>query len=384
MSVQSAEQKSVWLFITALCVGGAAKTLVDLANNLNSDEYEVTVWTIFATTPLETELRGEIRIRSLTSYGEVTNDSVTGVTNPIAYIQAPIKFWYTIILERPDLLQSFLFFDNIIARVGGFVSRTPVITGVRAVPKDPSTFRTLIDRLTIGLSDHIVSNSKAGKQLAIDRGAEPECVSVIRNGRAIATYQQRDASKIKSELDLEETELLVGTVGRLLERKGHFELITAWNNVRQMGINARLIFVGDGKDRADIERHARELGCDDSIDFLGTRRDIPELLTAMDLFAFPSHFEGLPGAVIEAMAAGLPIVATPVDGTGELIDNYQTGLFVSVDEVEELTWALIRLLESPNLRDSLGDAAQQQASEEYGIDTMVNQFESLYQEITPA
>ncbi len=101
----------------------------------------------------------------------------------------------------------------------------------------------------------------------------------------------------------------------------------------------------------------------------------------MDVFAFPSHYEGLPGAVIEAMAAELPIVATPVDGTSDLLENYRTGLFVDVQAPDEIAWATIRLHQHQPLAETLGTAAGQRAASEFTIESMVDGFERLYQEI---
>ena len=375
------EQITVWLFITALCVGGAERTLVDLANGLDDDRYDVTVWTIFDANPLAADLQSTVTVRSLTSAGRVKNSAVDSVKNPLVYVVVPVRFCYTAAVERPDIIHSFLFFDNILARIAGIVAPSTIITGVRSVPNEPNRIRAIVDRATIGLSDLVVSNSEAGSELAITRGAAADRVTVVRNGRDISTYQQAEAEAISAELDLDD-ELVVGTVGRHLERKGHFELVTAWSQLQETAIDATLVFVGDGPDREAIEQHAQELGCTDSIEFLGMRDDVPALLSVMDVFAFPSHFEGLPGAVIEAMAAGLPIVATPVDGTGELLDNYQTGLFVSVNAPDELAWALTRLLEAPALRTALGDAAEQEATQEFTIERMVTEFDEQYRTLT--
>lgn len=370
---------TVWFCVTALCVGGAEQTLVDLANGLTDREYEVTVWTIFDANPLAEELCSDVTVRSLSSAGRVENGAVTAVTNPLAYILVPVRFWYAAALERPDVIQSFLFFDNLLARSAGLVGPSTIITGVRAVPNDPDRLRAVLDRLTTPLSDVIVSNSEAGKALAVARGAAADRVAVIRNGRDISQYQQPKASTVEAELDVGDG-LVVGTVGRLLERKGHFELLTAWSQIHQTNSEARLVVVGDGPDRTALQQHAAGLGCADSVEFLGMRRDVPELLSVMDIFVFPSHFEGLPGAVIEAMAAGIPIVATPVDGTSELLESYRTGLFVPVDAADELAWALIRLLETPTLRDALGEAAQREAEQRFTIETMVDEFEDCYRQ----
>lgn len=377
------DRLSVWLCITALCVGGAEQTLVDLANGLDRDRYDVTVWTIFETGPLTDELATDVTVRSMTDRGVVENGSVTGVTTPLAYVAVVVRFCYAAAVECPDVVHSFLFFDNMLARLAGVWCPATVVTGVRSVPEEPDRLRAALDRLTVGLSDRVVSNSENGADLAVDRGAAPDAVSVVRNGRDVATYRDATAAAVEAELDIDGDELVVGTVGRVLERKGHFELVTAWADLQRRRPDARLLVVGDGEDRAAIEAHAREQGCADSVQFLGTRRDVPQLLAAMDVFAFPSHFEGLPGAVVEAMAAGLPVVATPVDGTAELLEAYRTGLFVRPKAPAELAWALTRLLDDPELREALGTAAQREAEAAFDIDTMVANFEALYREVGP-
>jgi glycosyltransferase involved in cell wall biosynthesis len=379
-SCDPADRTTLWLFITALCVGGAERTLVDLANELDGDRYEVTVWTIFATNPLASELRADVEVRALTDAGRFENGAVAGVHNPLAVLTAPVRFAYAAAVERPDVVQSFLLWDNVIARLAGIVSDATIVTGVRAVPEDPGRGRALLDRGTIRLSDVVVSNSRSGADLAVARGADPECVRVIRNGRDLSEYRSADADAVEAELGIE-GEPVVGTVGRLIERKGHYELLTAWATVREHVPDARLVVAGDGEERAALQEHARDCGCADSVEFLGTRRDVPALLSAMDVFVLPSHFEGLPGAVIEAMAAGLPIVATPVDGTAELLDGYRTGLFVPARDPAPLAWATIRLLQSADLRVRLGDDAQARAEAAFAVETMVDEFESLYADV---
>lgn len=374
----SETDRTLWFIITALTVGGAEQTLVDLANNVDADRYDVTIWTIFDTNPLAADLQSDVTVRSLTDKGRVENGYVVGATNPLVYLAAPLRFWYAAAVERPAIIQSFLLFDNVFARVAGLVCPATVVSGVRSVPNDRSLGRSVLDRATIGLSDIVVSNSEAGAAYAVELGADPERVRVVPNGRNVDQFRSADAADVRAELAIDDDELVVGTVGRLIERKGHAELITAWADVRTRVPNARLLVVGDGVQREALQAHAEAVGCADSVEFLGRRDDVPELLAAMDVFAFPSHFEGLPGAVIEAMAAGCAIVATPVDGTTDLLDDYRTGLFVPVDSPEPLGWAISRLLESPQLRATLGDSARTEATAEYTVDTMVERFESVY------
>ncbi|EMA18106.1 glycosyltransferase [Haloarcula amylolytica] len=377
----TAERKTLWYFIGALVVGGAERTLIDLANEVNGEEYDVTIWTIFSTNPLETELSPEVTVRSLTDAGRVANGAIEGVESPLVYLFAPLKFCLAARREQPDLIQSFLFYDNVIARLAGVFCSASIITGIREVPNEEPFVRSVIDRMTISLSDVIVSNSTAGRDYAVERGAEEENVAVVYNGRNIEQYRTTDSAELRSELDIPMGATVVGTVGRLVERKGHFDLLDAWPSIVSEIPDAHLVFVGDGRDRERMAERVDSLGCADSVHFLGTRQDVPALLGAMDVFAFPSHYEGLPGAVIEAMAAELPIVATPVDGTSDLLENYRTGLFVDVQAPDEIAWATIRLHQHQPLAETLGTAAGQRAASEFTIESMVDGFERLYQEI---
>lgn len=379
--VSGSEGQELWFLITALCVGGAEQTLVDLVDGLDTERHDVTIWTIFDFNPLAEHVDDDVAIRSLTDSARVENGYVVGATTPLAYLLAPLRFCYAAATERPAMIQSFLIFDNLIARLAGLVSPATIVTGVRAVPNDRTTARSVLDRATIRLSDVVVSNSAAGAEFAVDLGAPRERVTVVRNGRDVDRFRRAEPDAVREELSIGDDELVAGTVGRLIERKGHAELLTAWAQVQSQVPNARLLIVGDGKQASALQSRAETLGCADSVEFLGRRDDVPELLAAMDVFAFPSHFEGLPGAVIEAMAAGLPIVATPVDGTAELIDDYETGLFVPVEDPDAIAWATIRLLESPSLRESLGDRAQQRAFEGFSTDVMVGKFEALYERL---
>lgn len=375
------QRTKLWYFIGALVVGGAERTLVDLSNEIDHDTYDVTIWTIFDTNPLESELNSNVSVRSLTNSGRIENDRIAGVDNRLVYLLAPLRFWYTARRGDPDIIQSFLFYDNVIARLAGPFCGATIITGVREVPNEEPLFRRVVDSITISLSDFVVSNSTDGADYAVERGAADESVDVIYNGRDIHKYQDSDPIDIHEEEAIPDGATIIATVGRLVERKGHFDLLDSWETIRTNIPDAHLLFIGDGQDRDALEARANELESSESVHFLGTRNDVPALLATTDIFVFPSHYEGLPGAVIEAMAAGLPIVATPVDGNQDLLKNYQSGLFVQVESPQEVAWATIRLYQQPSFAQSLGESAATRAATEFTIDSMVTEFESLYQEI---
>lgn len=366
----SDQRIELWFLIGMLPVGGSERTLVDLANGLDKIKYSVTVWTIVDEGSLRNELDSDVRYRTLDAKGKRD-------------ILAPIRFFNTVRSENPDILQSFLFFDNILARLSKIMaSNTKIITGVREVPADPSWTRSTIDKITLPLSDLVVSNSEAGAEYIIDRGADPNKTKIVRNGRDIGKYAGGNATpSLFDSLDIDSDDLIVGTVGRLVERKGHYDLLEAWSTVLISHPNAQLLIVGDGPEARGLQERATKLNCGRSVCFAGQREDIPDLLDAMDIFVFPSHYEGLPGALLEAMIAGLPVIATPVDGNAELIRNEVTGLFVPPHDSESLANCLVGLLSDPDRRHTLGSAASDYVKEEFSIESMISVFTSIYDNI---
>lgn len=363
----SGDRIEIWFIIGQLPTGGTERTLVDLANGLDKTRFSVTVWTIKDCGELIGEFDNNVSYKSL---------NATGKTD----ILAPVRFVSTVRRGTPDILQSFLYYDNLLARLTGVICwNTQIITGVRAIPNDPPLLRRVSERISFRLSDVIVSNSRSGADYVIKRGAESKKVKVIRNGRNILKYMNGEATiDLYQELDLRQDDPIIGTVGRLVERKGHYDLLEAWPSVLESYPQAQLLLVGDGEERKGLEQRTRNLDCEKSVTFAGLRDDVPDLLDLLDIFVFPSHYEGLPGALLEAMIAGLPIIATPVDGNSELIKNGVTGLFVPPQDSRELAEQLIALLSDPDLQRQLGTAANEHAKKEFAIEKMVSEFTELY------
>jgi glycosyltransferase involved in cell wall biosynthesis len=168
---------------------------------------------------------------------------------------------------------------------------------------------------------------------------------------------------------------IVGNVARLAEQKGQRYLLEAAAELPE----ARFAIVGDGELRDELERHTAELGLDENVLFTGARDDVPDLLASFAVFAFPSLFEGLCLAVIEAQAAGVPVVATPVGGIRETVVDGETGLLVPPRDPKALAQAIRRLLEDPELAARLATEAQKRARERFSRERMVERTLALYQ-----
>ncbi|WP_276258071.1 glycosyltransferase [Haloglomus litoreum] len=365
MTATGDDRTQVWYLIGTLAVGGTERTLVDLVNGLDRDRFPPMIWTITEPGPLADDVAADVPVRSLGAASKID-------PRPALRLGRELR------RERPAVLQSFLYFDNVLARLVGQVSpETTVVTGVREVPESLPLHRDLVDRATLGLSDHVVSNSEAGAEWVRGRGVDPEQVSVVRNGRDVDAYDVQEPEGLRAELGLGDGPV-VGTVGRLVERKGHHDLLDAWPAVLAAHPDAELVLVGDGPERDALRTHAGRLGIESSVHLLGRRDDVPELLALFDLFAFPSHYEGLPGALLEAMCAGLPIVTTPVDGCAELVADGEHGVHVPPRDPAALGAAIEDLLAADERAATLGRTAARRARDEFSIAAMVDEFGRLY------
>jgi glycosyltransferase involved in cell wall biosynthesis len=173
--------------------------------------------------------------------------------------------------------------------------------------------------------------------------------------------------------------IVVGNVARLAEQKGHRDLIAAAPAVLERHPDVRFAVAGDGELRAELEALARPLG--ERFTFLGERDDVPDLLASFDVFAYPSRFEGLCLAVIEAQAAGVPVVATPVGGIVENVVDGKTGLLVPPRDPVALAGAIVRLLDDPELARALAERARPRVRERYTRQRMVERTLALYDSI---
>ncbi|UVE52439.1 glycosyltransferase (plasmid) [Haloferax larsenii] len=379
------DRLEIWYFIGALTVGGAERTLVDLVNGLDRERYDPTIWTLFDENRLADTVDPAVPIRTLGLGAQTRADDaafVEGGSNPLDYVRAPLRFVRAVRREQPDIVQSFLFYDNTIARLVGLVApKTTIVTGARGLQNISNPVIRAIDTALIPLSDRIISNSNAGADAYVARGANPERVGVVHNGRDLTTFTDAEPAGLRAELGLDADARLVGVVSRLVERKGQRDLIDAWPGIRRAHPDAHLVLVGDGVLRDEFADLAVDRGVSNSVHFLGTRDDVPNVLADLDLFAFPSHWEGLPGALLEAMAAGVPIVATDIPGNDELVTDGETGVLVPAHDPAALCGAISGVLAHPSQAERYGRAAQADAVDRFGLDRMVSEFEALYESL---
>ena len=226
-------------------------------------------------------------------------------------------------------------------------------------------------------TDRIIAVSQA----VADRLAEPDAarkVSVILNG-VQTRAPQRSRQETRAALDLGD-----GLVGLIVARidgfKGHDALIKALALLKKRGVDVTVLVAGDGAERENMEKLARDLSLGDPhIRFLGFRSDVPDLHAASDFFLLPSLTEGLPLSVLEAMSAGKPVVATRVGGIPELVEDGKHGLLVPVDDPDTLARAIEKLAKDSQLRERFGQAGLDRVTTEFSFEEMTAKYERLYE-----
>lgn len=240
--------------------------------------------------------------------------------------------------------------------------------------------RTLLYWPVLLLPHHVVIVTDAARQKLLRLPFLPESrVVTIPNGIDIDRYSTSTARPaIRREFAIAPDIPLVIYTGRLVSGKGLEELLRAMKRLHTSQTPVHLLIAGDGELRPQLEEAVIQYGLSQLVTFAGFRRDVPDLLAAADIFALPSHSEGLPLSLLEAMAAGKAVIVTPVGGMSGTIVDDETGLFVPVADVIALAAALERLAADAGLRARLGAAAQSYIRQHASITHMVAAYDRLY------
>jgi glycosyltransferase involved in cell wall biosynthesis len=250
--------------------------------------------------------------------------------------------------------------------------------------RHPRSLRNRIHRLAYRVTRRqvggFVAVSAETKQAMVRLlGLSEEDVTVILNGVDLERYRQPvDHALVRRELGLEPDASLIVTVATLKPQKGHRYLIEAAANLVRRYPKVCYLLVGDGELRAELEAQVKAFGLSERILFLGSRRDVARILTVSDLFVLPSLWEGFSMALLEAMAAGKPVVVTRVSGTSQVIVDGETGVMVSPGDSNALEHAIAALLSNPARAQALGEAAYRHVEGHFGMKIKAAEYAALY------
>jgi glycosyltransferase involved in cell wall biosynthesis len=231
--------------------------------------------------------------------------------------------------------------------------------------------------VSLGVDRYIAVSCEVARQLRQTLWFSAGKVQVIHNGIPLAPFSRSVNGNLRAILTGPREQPAILTVARLHRQKGLHHLLAAAAFVPE----AQFVLAGGGPERALLETQARVLGVADHVTFLGHRDDIPDLLASCDLFVLPSLFEGHPLSILEAMAAGKPVIASAVGGTDEAVVHGETGILVPPADPHALALAIRRVISDPALAQRLAAAGEARARQEFSAETMVQRTTQVYEEI---
>ncbi|MDX2166733.1 MAG: glycosyltransferase [Deltaproteobacteria bacterium] len=281
--------------------------------------------------------------------------------------------------ERIDVVHNYLLRANVVGTLAARAARVPLVLSSKRGCHERRGFELAGARLSNWLSDCVTTNANAVRTFVhANEGCPLEKMVVIPSGIDTDRFAPLGAGDYKTRLGLPADAPVVGIVTRMRVRKGVEEFLTAMAEVRRRHPAARAVVVGEGTLDPSLAALVGQLDLTDHVHLLGRRADMPEVLSAFDLFVLSSHDEGMSNAILEAMAMQQPVVATDVGGTGEVVQEGRTGYLVPSKDPTALAVAIGRVLDDPARARAMGEAGRRVVVEGFSARAMVRQMEGLY------
>lgn len=372
-----ASRRKVFFLLDSLNVGGTETQAVELARRLDPARYDITLGCLRARGPLLEKLTGAaVDLREFHPKGGF--DSPGGIYQMLrlALFLRRGKFQ---IVHTHDL------YANLLGISAAVLARVPVIISSQRDLAHLDLYRTRrrvwLRRLQ-NLSTIVLTNANAVRDaVAAENHIAPSKIRVIYNGVDLERFsaKSRDRTWLTPNAGQEKWVVLVGNMHT--DVKGHPCLIESAERVVREFPGVRFVLAGDGEQRQNFEQQVAQLGLQNNFLFLGRRDDVPRLLACCDIAVLPSRAEGLPNAVLEYLAAGLPTVASQVGGNAEIIQDGKTGLLVPPENPSALSDALLRLLRDPDLAVSLGNHGREYVISEFSFRRMIENTDQVYTEL---
>jgi sugar transferase (PEP-CTERM/EpsH1 system associated) len=243
-------------------------------------------------------------------------------------------------------------------------------------------YQRLLQRVAWSAANRVLSvSSRLAERMTSEMRVDAGRITTIRNGVDLERFRPGNRADARASLALKDRSVIVGTVGRLVPVKDHATLLEAVALLRRRGIDAKFVLSGDGPLNASIRARASALGISDNVHLLGHREDVETVLAALDVFVLSSLSEGLSNTILEAMAMGLPVVATRVGGADELVRDGLTGVLVPPHAPREMADGLAQLLQDGQARQAMGAAGRARVEAEFALSVMVARYEALYMDL---
>lgn len=288
---------------------------------------------------------------------------------------------------RPDVIHTWLFAANSYVRLlAGGRGQPPVIVSERCVDSWKSGWQLTLDRWQIPRTARLVGNSNSVADFYRRQKFPDDRICVVPNGIELPApandLSESKRTRLRAELcGLPPHARVIGFAGRLARQKRILDLLWALVLLIDIDPNFYLVLAGDGPERDSLEQFTRELNIEDHVKFLGHRQDVSALMSLFDVFVLASDFEGMSNSIMEAMALGLPVVASDIAPNRELVFDGVTGFLFPVGDRAACARAILFLFENPDRAIRMGAAGRQRMEAEFSVRQMVSRYGEIYREV---
>jgi glycosyltransferase involved in cell wall biosynthesis len=354
-------------------VGGAEEMVLNLVRHLPA-RFEPSVMCINQAGPIGEEIRK-------TGVPFTVLGLTPGVSRPfdILRLRDALHAW------SPTIVHTFLLTGSLYGRFASMMAGVPVVIGTEVnIYEHKQPLHARLERWLMRGTDAVIASAASVKDYYVAQvHADPAKVAVIYNAVDWAQLQTTMArNAFRASIGVPVDAPAAGIIARLTEQKAHRVLFDAMAHPALASLH--LVVVGDGELRNDLISRAESLGLHHRIHFLGARRDLGDILSAIDIFAMPSYWEGLPLSMVLAMGAGLPVVASRVAGIPEVVSDGVSGILVTPGDSDQLANALASLVNDPERRSRLGRNARAFVLPRFGVDGYVDSIVTLYDRLLSA
>jgi glycosyltransferase involved in cell wall biosynthesis len=370
-------RRKVFYLVDSLNIGGTETQAVELALRIPEAGYDVTLGCLRARGPLLQRLQGtDVEVQEFYPKG--------GMDSPAGLYQLLRLSWF-LRRKKFDVVHTHDLWSNLL---GVPAARLAGVHAIVSSRRDLAHFdwyqgkrRGWLRRIQ-NLGGAVLANATPIRDALIaEDGFAPEKLRVIHNGVDIKRFQKSGSDRDQMFPEAGNGKLIVLVGNMHTDVKGHPWLIAAAPAVVQEFPAARFVLVGDGEQRSRFEQQVASLGLQQNFLFLGRRADIPKILGCCDIAVLPSRAEGLPNAVLEYTAAGLPVIASRVGGNAELIDDGETGLLVPPEDSSALSSALLKLLRDPGLAQRIAQGGHESTVRNFSFERLVGEVDELYSDL---
>lgn len=370
----------VLYLMEALVVGGAERRFLRMARALDRDHFQPVIGTLLPGGALEAEARAaNIPIVPFSRHGRFDPSPVPRLA---AYLRA----------AHVDVVHAMHQLSNLVAMLAALAAPRVAVVGSTVAELYHITpsgrYRLAFDRQLWRRMDVMTANAEALRKYLIRCGFPPKRIAVVPNGvEVLPSERLSEATRTaaRQALNIPSTVPLVGIVARLEPEKDHDTFLRAARLVCERIPDARFVIVGSGSLRSTLETLTAELGLTASVLFTGQVLHVEHVLPAFDICVLCSRFEGMPNALLEAGAWGIPLITTPVQGATEIVPpDERTGLLTPVGDVATLADRICRLLADGALRVCLGQAARAHIAANFSMATMVRRYQAVYERAVAA